>query len=545
MTPVGHCATGMAAGGVIAPLIHRFFKTSYRALVVIFFISSILPDIDALSLLFSHRVYFGREWYSHHMAAHSVTGAAFFSLLLALLYLGGAVGIRGALNLFRKDKVLLEYKTRKFCGAFLASMAGCLTHFLGDMVTPPGPWGGIALAWPWPGMYGGWSRLYWHNWKIIYYSVLFIPSFIVAHMVAGGFSIFKNRFLSWTGTGLRIVAFLLSLVFLFNVYDFMEKNNYKEMGLKKWTQVNRRELPKWFLEMGDYFYSKAGVLWRQTLFSKKDMIRNWNVFIHGCENFHRTLNPLWETLASPSRGAEEDMKLFRFLQKNTPGMEDSRGGDYRVWVLRDIYPSFSFYDRAFIYYYSHGLRKNILQVSNAWMIVFRIEKRDSRGRALTVRRLFHSNKVFVPGALPPQINREEAKRSFYHLWSHDRIAYNLIPRSGLSVHRNLVRGFYPSLDTRYGSNRIRKWFRVLLHSGVWSAGCIVVPCLHLNLGSHVRDVFYPFWESADTIIDTRRPGSVFRGRKRIWGRVMFLRSAGFIFRDEGLLHAVMKKGPLR
>ena len=50
MTPFGHVASGIGVGGVIAPLLHKSFKIPYRALTAIFLISSIIPDLDGLSL---------------------------------------------------------------------------------------------------------------------------------------------------------------------------------------------------------------------------------------------------------------------------------------------------------------------------------------------------------------------------------------------------------------------------------------------------------------------------------------------------------------
>ena len=162
-------------------------------------------------------------------------------------------------------------------------------------------------------------------------------------------------------------------------------------------------------------------------------------------------------------------------------------------------------------------------MTNAWMIIYLIEEKDKSGKATRVHKVYHSNKIYVPGSLKPQLNLDALKYSSLSFWKHDKIKYNLIPRSGYSRYRNLVKGFYPSINTIPGYIRPGFNSHLAIHSGMWSAGCIVAVYGHFDLVAHLQNPFFSLWDTADEIIYTKIPGNRFRGRKKIWGKLMIIK----------------------
>jgi hypothetical protein len=523
MTPFGHVACGVGVGGVITPLLHKSFKTPYRALTAIFLISSLIPDLDGLSLLISHRVYFGKWWYSHHMLGHSILGALIFASIISLSYITIAITIRGITNLFRREKVALESRIRRYAGAWLAALIGYLAHLMGDLLTPPGPWGGIALFWPDQRMYGGWSKIYWQNYYIIYIAIAFLLCFLVIQILAGLFSSIKIKYMKWLGIFFRVVSVIISLFFIFKLVTFIKDNNYKDMGRAKWMAYNRTMVPAKYLKNADNYHYRATVFWRKNVIKREDLIKLGNRILDWFEDKQRFLAPAINSIIPSLRSQEEEMRLYRALQGIAPGMEDSRPGDYRVWILRDAFPDPRFYDRAFTFRFIHRLNSTILQITNAWMIIFRIDERDKSGDAIRVSRIYQSNKIYVPTSEPPQLNRDELKFSSIDFWKHNRIQYNLIPRSSYSRYRNLIKGFFPSQNTTPGYVWPGIKTGYAIHAGMWSAGCIIAVYGHFDIGTHLKNPFFPLWESADNIINIHIPGNHFLGKKRVWGRLLFIR----------------------
>lgn len=529
MTPIDHCATGIAAGGIVAPLLNKAFKIPYRALVPIYFISSILPDIDGLSLLVSKAAYFGKQWYSHHMAAHSFLGAAFFSALIALVYIVIAISSRGVINLFRRDKIPLEYRIRRTIGAFIAAFIGYAVHFAGDIPTPPGPWGGIALLWPDPKMYGGWSRINWHNWYLIYISIIFLMVYFAVHFTAGFFFAFKFKVTRWISYFFRAVSVACSIFFLFEMYTFVEKHDFKKMGYSAWDKLNRQLVPAEYMKNADEYYHKATIFWRKNLFSMADAVKTGNRALHFFEELHGAVAPKIGAMIPQMRSAQDDMRLYRALQVMAPGMEDSRAGDYRVWFFRDSLPRLDYYNRGFLYFLVHKTKKNIMQITNSWMIVFHILERDSRGNAARVKKIYHNDKIFVSDNIKPQLNLDKLPLVTFKFWEHDRVQYSLIPGSGHTRFGNLAKGYYPTISKTPGV--LWKGWRsgVLIHDGPWSEGCIVAAYIHTDIGRQLEYPFYKLWARADEIIKKDIPGSIYRGKNIYWGRMMFIKDPQRIY----------------
>ncbi len=523
MTPIGHLGTGLAATGMVALPLNRFFGISYRAIIAVSAIASVFPDIDGLSLFISHKIYYGKEWYSHHMFGHSIAAALVTGLVMAFLYLLGATTVRGTANLFRRDKVLLEKRSLRFMGAFLAAFIAYGSHLAGDILTPPGPWGGIALFWPDKTMQGGWGRIFWHNWHIIYISLLFTGITFLLHTGAGILSFFRLSPVKRVAGITRVAAFIISILFLADLSFFVGKNSYTAGGYKKWEELNRSMVPGIFMQHADRYYSRALAFWKKTAVTKSDILNAWNSVLDMLLEKHEIVFRGLKKIVPGYNSPEEELAAYRHLQGLAPGMEDSRKGRYRLWIIKDREQKERFYDRGFVLYYISRLKRAVLQASNAWMIIYRIDKTDGMNNATEVSRVFYSNRIFVPDRIDPFLKNEMLKSSQFKLWEHDRIPYNLIPRAAISRNGNLLRGFYPSLNTVPGYIWPGIRTGIMIHSGAWSEGCIVSTYGHLNLGALLQSQFNRVWTRADGIVDTQKLGSVFRGREKIWGRMVMIK----------------------
>ncbi len=529
MTPIGHLATGAAGGGLVQPLFRTVFRLPHRVIIALFLVSSVIPDVDGLPLLWSWDAYHGTYWYSHHMLGHSLLGAVAYSVFLATAYILGATFLRGVRNFFRRRKQILEFRVRRWVGAFLISYLGCLIHYAGDMIAPPGPWKGLALLWPSKEMFGGWSWIYWHNWYIIYISTYFVAAFLAVSLVAGLVQSIPHRAFLWTGRVLRVVGMVACVFYLHSYYDFVSKHNYKQVGFAAWDRLNRKLVPKEFQAFADRHAGSASVFWRKRLIRREDLLKLYHGSLDRVREWHRRAHPRLSTWLPAYRSAEEDLLLYRALQSVAPGMEDTRPGRYRVWIVRLSEPDPLYFERATVYHYVEVLREHVRQMSNAILVVFRIEERDAQGKATKVSRVFHTDKLYVPGSTPPQLNIEKVDRSiFYHQFfaKHDRIAYNAIPGLDYSRYMVLSGGFFPSYTERTGVIWPGQKTGVYMHAGVWGEGCIVASYGHTDLAEQLRFPFYRLWETASENIDISKRGvAVLPGRSRLWGRMMFLREA--------------------
>ncbi len=164
-----HTITGTVAGTLVAAYSRRPLK--YRLKIVLAgTIAGAFPDLDALSLWSGfdntigswlglpkgRSIYFGKYWYSHHAAFHSL----FMAFLVPLLwwFIGGLVN---------RSSNKLSYRLRNRwtvnkLGMFAFTL-GYALHLIQDMITPSGSWGGVRLFFPMQEYYGGWGKIWWWN----------------------------------------------------------------------------------------------------------------------------------------------------------------------------------------------------------------------------------------------------------------------------------------------------------------------------------------------------------------------------------------------
>ncbi len=182
MDIISHTLSGVAVGTVMAAFTKR---RGWNQLAVILMggLGGALPDLDAISLWSKFdgtigywlglppgkEIYFGKYWYSHHAAMHSLFAAFLFPIIAMLL----AKGFR-----YFKGLPLGVWLKKNFwrCTAF---SLGYLIHLLEDMPTPHSVWGGVNLFFPSSGYVGGWGKIWWWN---NYDLVLIIASVIIVNL---------------------------------------------------------------------------------------------------------------------------------------------------------------------------------------------------------------------------------------------------------------------------------------------------------------------------------------------------------------------------
>lgn len=170
MDIISHTLTGTAVGTVVASFSNK--KAQHPLLVVLVAsFGGVLPDFDAISLwskfdavfgeLFllvnsGKQIYFGKLWYSHHGALHSVMLAILLPLIfLSLRYVvtnKSSLSFVGWTHCFSNKKLLI-----------LAFSMGFMFHLLEDMPTPHCVWGGVRFFFPSSNYVGGWGKIWWWN----------------------------------------------------------------------------------------------------------------------------------------------------------------------------------------------------------------------------------------------------------------------------------------------------------------------------------------------------------------------------------------------
>ena len=155
-----------------------------------------LPDLDAISLWskfdstfgellgLSHsgsQIYFGKFWYSHHGAFHSLLTP--FVVVVVTFAIVCAIFKLRTLNLIRHN--LAEHYLK-----YVAFYFGFTFHLFEDMSTPGSVWGGVNLFFPCSSYIGGLGEIWWWN---NYDLVLIIVSVIVINSV---FNLIRNKFFS-------------------------------------------------------------------------------------------------------------------------------------------------------------------------------------------------------------------------------------------------------------------------------------------------------------------------------------------------------------
>ncbi len=197
MDILSHTLTGVAVGTVVSSFSKKGFKRKLLIILVSGF-GGALPDFDAFSLWskfdatvgqflgLSHSgayIYFGKLWYSHHGALHSVT----LGVLLPLLFCPLVFGIKKV-----KNKQLTSLGSF-FNGNLLLiigfSLGFCL-HLLEDTPTPHCVWGGVRLLFPSEVYIGGFGKIWWwNNYDIFLLIVAVILLNALLHLLNNWFTI--------------------------------------------------------------------------------------------------------------------------------------------------------------------------------------------------------------------------------------------------------------------------------------------------------------------------------------------------------------------
>ena len=242
MSPVEHALTGALAGTIAVcawpgPLRGRGRWIAWTT------IGALAPDLDSISLLFSHRIYFGSAWYSHRQFLHSILGCAFLAMLIPSL----------AATLFgrRMDGAARAGFLRV---ASRALFAGGMVHLAGDLPTPPGPWGGLPVFFPLGIRLGGWSRIGWVNAALAILlgtAVLAAAALLLAHALA------PDRARPW----LRAGAAAVSALALAATVWFGAVSHYE--NFTQWRAWQARFVPAIWIDAIHHTGRFAAVFWQR------------------------------------------------------------------------------------------------------------------------------------------------------------------------------------------------------------------------------------------------------------------------------------------
>ena len=155
-----------------------------------------MPDFDAISLWskfdatigtwfnLQHSgsdIYFGKFWYSHHAAMHSMLAPLVFILFSVMV----SFAINHKLKFTEFER---HVGSRKF--SLLAFFFGFLFHLLEDMPTPASVWGGVNFFFPSSNYIGKFGNIWWWN---NYDLVLIIISVIGLNLIL---NVLPKRFYS-------------------------------------------------------------------------------------------------------------------------------------------------------------------------------------------------------------------------------------------------------------------------------------------------------------------------------------------------------------
>lgn len=126
-------------------------------------LGSVAPDLDAVSRPLG--TYFSTDvWLGHRGITHSLVGVTGLAVLIA----AGLSLVRWLVAPGRRGRTGLS-----FLILLAAAWLGGLAHLAADLPNPPGPWGGIPVAYPLssgsaPLRWGGWSLIGWFDLESIY-----------------------------------------------------------------------------------------------------------------------------------------------------------------------------------------------------------------------------------------------------------------------------------------------------------------------------------------------------------------------------------------
>ncbi len=164
MDIICHTLSGVAIGTVAANFSKQSWKTKFWS-VFLGGLGAALPDFDAISLWskfdgtigkllgLQHtgsQIYFGKFWYSHHAAFHSLFAAIGLAVLATLV-----------IWMIKRQNVLrFIHQNGLLYGSFIL---GFVVHLLEDMPTPAAVWGGVNFFFPSDAYIGGFGKIWWWN----------------------------------------------------------------------------------------------------------------------------------------------------------------------------------------------------------------------------------------------------------------------------------------------------------------------------------------------------------------------------------------------
>ncbi len=231
MDIISHTLTGIAVGTVFATISNGSFKK--KGLIILTGgLGGALPDFDAISLWSNFDItigewlnlqhsgkdiYFGKLWYSHHAAMHSIMAP----LALILFSILMSFAIRRKLKFTEIKKLMVS---RRF--SLLSFFFGFLLHLFEDMPTPASDWGGVNLFFPSSGYVGGFGNIWWWN---NYDLVLIILGTIVLNLIL---NVLPKRFYAFKVRSSLAVFLIALFAFIYQIktrpIDFSYTGHTKE-----------------------------------------------------------------------------------------------------------------------------------------------------------------------------------------------------------------------------------------------------------------------------------------------------------------------------
>lgn len=217
MDIISHTLTGIAVGTTLATISNSDWKI--KALIILTGgFGGALPDFDTISLWSSFDstlgsffnlnhsgsdIYFGKFWYSHHAAFHSILAPIFIISIVII--------VKTCLKRNLKfSKIFIEIKTNRFF--YLSFLLGFILHVLEDIPTPSSFWGGVNLFFPNSEYIGGFGKIWWWN---NYDLVLIIFSVIILNLVV---NLLTNRFQ-------KLKSYISISIFSIGVISFLVQIN--------------------------------------------------------------------------------------------------------------------------------------------------------------------------------------------------------------------------------------------------------------------------------------------------------------------------------
>lgn len=228
-----HGLTGLALSTTVAAH-HKGTLRTKLLIGVAGLVGGVFPDIDVLSRApgfdktigswfelpqSGYDIFFDTKWYSHHVFTHSIIGALLFTILGSFIY----INIRKIWTRQSKHNAFIYA---------LAFLMGFMGHLFEDMITPGGPWNGIALFWPSANFSGGWGKIWWwNNYDLFLIIILLLGANI-------GFILFNYKSALLTKIGILVALILFIIQIERRDHDFNQKAQPNNESYSKQLQQN-------------------------------------------------------------------------------------------------------------------------------------------------------------------------------------------------------------------------------------------------------------------------------------------------------------------